>query len=185
MSKCPKNVITVEQAIEKIRGAFDLCGVGECWVERFSIETVKPNGGTLKITWDCSKVDPSHEIKDTTDKSKPALRWLIAAHSQRQFDAFCKSQHIASWRAIRVQQEQDVRGWHNPTPMLLLPGYNTNPGTLAAVKQWQSHGGRLRPVPERYVGENGAAEEMSCPNDTDGDGDCHLCVGGGCRWRPT
>lgn len=182
MSKCPKNVITLDQAIEKIRAVFTGDAIK---VERFSIETIGPQGGTLKLKWDRKDVGRPSKIT-TTESPRYVMRWLIAAHSQRQFDLFCKTQHIHPWRAMRVMSEQDVLGWKPELPMLLLPGYNTVISSLNAITLWKLYGGKLRPVPERYIGENGPGEAMPCPNDSDGDGDCHLCVGkGGCQWRPT
>lgn len=60
----PPECIPVEAAVNKIREVFSHHTL---MVERFSIETITPNGDTLKFKWDRKNVGQPYSIEENPD----------------------------------------------------------------------------------------------------------------------
>jgi hypothetical protein len=107
-------------------------------------------------------------------------RLLIVARTQVQLDTFCRSHQIPKNRVCRIRTSNDLRGRNVDRLLILLPDSIRDRETRDLVTMWFYRGGNFIHVSEAIV----LGEKPLCPNDIDGDGDCHLCakLGGGCIW---
>jgi hypothetical protein len=74
---------------------------------------------------------------------------------------------------------RDVHGVNPKTPLVLLPAWQECRDSYEICAVWHHRGGTVLKVSEDRV----LGKIPLCENDTDGDGDCHLCARhGGCTW---
>jgi hypothetical protein len=110
-------------------------------------------------------------------------RLLIVAHTEVQLNVFCRNHCIPKNKVCRITGMDNLRGINVDRPLILLPDWwLSNPQARdirEAIIMWDSRGGDCVNVSEETV----LGKAPLCPEDTDGDGDCHLCAKrGGCTW---
>lgn len=125
---------------------------------------------------------------DENPENSPSPRWAerlirplrVMAHTQAQLDFFRHSYGIPARVIRRVMRQMDLVGVATDQPLILLPGYDTdNPDAGRMVTEWRWRGGNFIELTDAVV----EGKKPLCGNDTDGDGDCHLCAKrGGCPW---
>lgn len=104
----------------------------------------------------------------------------VIAYTQAQLDLFVRNHHIPAHLVRRVTREQDLFGLSADQPILLLPmWYHAKGDVHRGLEYWKRIGGKVLEIQERVV----LGKEPLCPNDTNGDGDCHLCAHKmSCQW---
>lgn len=108
------------------------------------------------------------------------LALLIMAHTQVQLEVFLrKHPRIGRKNVRRVTSLRLLEAVSTILPLVLLPGWQECRNADEIVAVWHHRGGAVVKVSEsRALGE-----VPLCDNDTNGDGDCHLCSKrGGCDW---
>lgn len=113
-------------------------------------------------------------------------RWLsrfigplrIVAHTQVQLDVFLRNHRIPKNKVRRVFSVHDVQGVRPETPLVLLPGWQECRDSDEIFSVWHHRGGSVLRITEPRV----LGQQPLCENDTNGDGDCHLCARKGCFW---
>lgn len=98
---------------------------------------------------------------------------LVMCHTQAQLDIFRHKYEILRKSVIRVFDEQDIRGRSTEgTALVLLPGYQNTRNSHEIIFHWKRWNGLIVTLTDDQV----LGRAPLCDNDTDGDGDCHLCV---------
>jgi hypothetical protein len=104
---------------------------------------------------------------------------LIVSRTEVQLDAFCRNQHIPKDRVCRITSTDNLRGMNVDRPLVLLPDTIQDQKMKEAVAEWFYRDGTFVIIDEAMV----LGRKPLCPEDTDGDGNCHLCAKhGGCTW---
>lgn len=112
-----------------------------------------------------------------------AVAWVglvrIVAHTQVQFDVFLWNHRIPKNKVRRVMSVRDVESVRPDSPLVLLPGWQESRESAEIFAAWRHRGGSVLNITEDCV----LGQRSLCENDTNGDGDCHLCARkGGCFW---
>jgi hypothetical protein len=115
---------------------------------------------------------------NTTAEDRAQRKVFIAAESHDVAHDFCRRHGLPLKNVVVIRREIDVQGRDRSRPLFLLPGFHHNQPTVDAVHMWEQRlGGRVVRVSEACM----RGDIPFCANDTDGDGDCHLCArSGGC-----
>lgn len=109
---------------------------------------------------------------------------LVCAHTEPQLRRFLISARLMRGEVRRVLDLRDIEGRASPHPLLLLPDWRLSPvgeiqGGDRLLAAWRSMGGNVLWITEDQV----LGKTPLCSNDTNDDGDCHLCIRkGGCPW---
>lgn len=104
----------------------------------------------------------------------------VISYTQAQLDLFLRNHHIP-WRMVRrVTSDHDIFGLNTDQPILLLPlWYHAKGDVHNALHWWKNRGGKVLEISENIV----IGRAPLCPNDTNGDGDCHICAHkSACQW---
>lgn len=114
--------------------------------------------------------------------AKLASPLRVLAHTAVQLDVFRQKAGIHRDAVRQVRSLHDIVCVGTQDPLILLPAWFKTKNADEIVRYWRDRGGRVVEVYEDQV----LGVAPLCSNDTDGDGDCHLCAKlGGCRWPHT
>jgi hypothetical protein len=109
----------------------------------------------------------------------------VIAHTAVQFDIFIHAHRIPRPFARHIRSFDEMRAVLPKQPLIRLPGWDSSRDYKLLVElnqivaYWAAYGGSFKDLTE----EQSRGSAPLCLNDTDGDGDCHICAGrGGCPW---
>lgn len=111
----------------------------------------------------------------------PKDRLYVVAESRAQLEIFLVKNKLPLYVAERVTSAERLFGIHFTYPLILLDGWQNLPEAEQICDVWLANRGNntLLKVSE----PSALGRKPLCEHDTDGDGNCHLCVHkGGCLW---